>query len=577
MTLVRDPGRRLITKESLLPDVISDHPGARRVLDSYGLQGCGGPQGPRESIEFFARVHGVPLEKLLAELEASRAASAPAYAEELGDILYRRFFRGAIVVILSAGATLGALLLALYAIRRSFTSLDLFAYVQAHANAQVFGWVGLFVMGFAYQGLPRFKHVRLSRPRVAGLSFGLMAAGILLRASSCLPVPAALVFGVSGGILEAATVSLFVAVLTETLRASKVRDSWDKYLLAGLTAFLVSALLEPLLYLLIFTSATPQILIARVTDLMRPFRDLELLGFAGFVILGVSQRILPTAFGFRQAGRKAVDLAFALLGSGLVLDLAAWAAFRCSRQAAWAAVSWGGTALYALGALTIAFSLSAFTGGHEEPFTKFIRAAYGWLAVACVMIIAEPFYAGLIGVRFSHAYHGAIRHAFTVGFISLMILGVSSKVVPILQGRDLKELPGLWAPFLLVNTGNALRVTSQVATDLAPAAAFPLMGVSGTFEVLGFTLWGIHLWRLLRPSPETTSETPRTLGPESRVADLVNIHPETLEVFDRFGFKELKNPILRNTLARRVTVRTACGLKNVNEDEFLSALREKLR
>ena len=69
------------------------------------------------------------------------------------------------------------------------------------------------------------------------------------------------------------------------------------------------------------------------------------------------------------------------------------------------------------------------------------------MALACVMVFAEPFYTRALGLRFSHAYHGAIRHAFTVGFISLMILGVSSKVVPILSGIESRSLTGLWTPF----------------------------------------------------------------------------------------------------------------------------------
>jgi hypothetical protein len=43
----------------------------------------------------------------------------------------------------------------------------------------------------------------------------------------------------------------------------------------------------------------------------------------------------------------------------------------------------------------------------------------------------------------SHAFYGATRHAITVGFISLMIVGVSSKVVPTLNGVDVKTLAAM--------------------------------------------------------------------------------------------------------------------------------------
>jgi hypothetical protein len=70
---------------------------------------------------------------------------------------------------------------------------------------------------------------------------------------------------------------------------------------------------------------------------------------------------------------------------------------------------------------------------------KFIRAAHVWLFVAAFML--------------------------PVGFISMMILVVSSRVVPIQAGVDGSKLTSLWAPFILLNAGNAARVILQIATD----------------------------------------------------------------------------------------------------------------
>jgi hypothetical protein len=569
----------VITKDWTLPEVIGKYPGARRVFDEAGLHGCGGASGPHETVEFFSRVHGVPLEKLLADLEAAQNAPAAAYREDLGDVLYRRFFKAAIVVILTAGATLGASMLLLYGLRGSFTSLDLFAPVQAHANAQVFGWVGLFVMGFALQGLPRFKFVRLWRPDLANRSFVLMLAGLALRMGAAWPWAGQTALGLAGSVLEAAAAALFVVVMARTLRDSRSRDDWDKYVIASLASFALMALLEPVIFWLTRPELKAERLIGRVADFMGPYRNLQILGFAGLMILGVSQRILPTAFGFRQPGKRAANGAFILLTAGLAVDLVGWGAFRATRSSGWAVVSWLGTSAYALGALLVAWELRAFTRGEPDRSSKFIRAAYLWMAVACLMIFAEPFYGQAMGLRFSHAYHGAIRHAFTVGFISLMILGVSSKVVPILAGIEARGLPGLWVPFLLVNAGNAVRVTFQVLTDVIPERAYPIMGASGLLEVAGLGLWGFHLWRLLgrRTADASAAPThPARITADMKVAEVADWYPALLEVFDRFGFKELKNPFLRRTLARRVTIRMACDLKHVAEDEFLAALNGSL-
>ena len=56
-----------ITAEMFLPDMVQRYPATRAVLDRYGLHGCGGPQGPREQLGWFARLHKVPNDKLLRE------------------------------------------------------------------------------------------------------------------------------------------------------------------------------------------------------------------------------------------------------------------------------------------------------------------------------------------------------------------------------------------------------------------------------------------------------------------------------------------------------------------------------
>jgi hypothetical protein len=56
-----------------------------------------------------------------------------------------------------------------------------------------------------------------------------------------------------------------------------------------------------------------------------------------------------------------------------------------------------------------------------------------------------------------------------------MIMGVSSRVVPILAGRDSNRMNSLWVPFILINLGCSGRVLLQVLTDFVPSVAFPLV------------------------------------------------------------------------------------------------------
>jgi len=95
-------------------------------------------------------------------------------------------------------------------------------------------------------------------------------------------------------------------------------------------------------------------------------------------------------------------------------------------------------------------------------------------------------------IPFSHAFFGAYRHAITVGFIMMMIIGMSSRVV-----ANGGQSSSLWPTFVLVNLGNILRVSFQIGTDFSPAA-YSVMGISGFIEVVGLTLWAYELVRCMR-------------------------------------------------------------------------------
>jgi hypothetical protein len=186
---------------------------------------------------------------------------------------------------------------------------------------------------------------------------------------------------------------------------------------------------------------------------------------------------------------------------------------------------------------------------------------------------------------FSHAYYRAIRHAITVGFVSLMIVGVAAKVVLTLNGIDVRSLSPLWGPFLLLNAGCALRVVGQTLTDFAPTA-FPVAGVSSLLGLSELVLWGLHLgavmagrvrlrWPAEAPTEPTGGE-PITGG--SCVGAVLELSPGLLDTFLAFGFRPLASAFLRRTLAGRVTVACACRLLAVDAGQLLDALnRERLR
>lgn len=88
--------------------------------------------------------------------EKERAGQSPAAGNRQSARVAEAFFLGAILVALTLGAPWGALLLGRIGASASFTALSLYE-VNAHGHAQVLGWVGVFVMGFAYRFLPEWK------------------------------------------------------------------------------------------------------------------------------------------------------------------------------------------------------------------------------------------------------------------------------------------------------------------------------------------------------------------------------------------------------------------------------------
>jgi hypothetical protein len=223
---------------------------------------------------------------------------------------------------------------------------------------------------------------------------------------------------------------------------------------------------------------------------------------------------------------------------------------------------------------------------------KFLRAAYVWLLVSLAMLVFLPFYqfgvlralapaseAALLG--FSHAFYGATRHAITVGFVSLMIVGVAAKVVPTLNGISSKVLSSLWGPFILINVGCTLRVVGQTLTDFS-AAAFPFAGISGVLEVTGLAMWGTHLWLIMAgrarvrravttKSPDDSLET-RSICANDSPGRVLDHFPQLLPTFAAHGFAALTNPQLRATVGRVITIEQACRRMGVDLDQFLTAL-----
>jgi hypothetical protein len=580
-----------------IPDLLRLAPGVRPVLDRYGLRGCGGQWGPAESLGFFARAHDVPIERLLGEVRQALASPADRPAAEgptpLADAIYRPFFKAGIAVVLTLGAAWGAYLLLRIGLTGRFAAAGLHE-VNAHGHAQIFGWVGLFVMGFAYQAFPRFKHTSLAFPYLAWASLGLMLAGLVGR-SLGEPLAGSLSWAgpvaVASAWLEVAAIGLFAWVILATWSAAgKGLAFYDWYILAALGWFVVQAVAEAVYLAATLSASSRDELLALVATWQGAIRDAQTHGFALLMILGVSQRLLHHFYGLPAPTRRWSLAALVCLEVGVTGEIAGLVLMR-GASGAWAALWYGSVLLLSGAVVALLWNWRVFGRAAESDRTlKFLRAAYVWLLISLGMLVLLPLYqffllpwlapsseAAVLG--FSHAYYGAIRHAITVGFISLMIVGVAARVVPVLNGVDVHRLTPLWGPFLLLNAGCTLRVVAQTLTDFTPHA-FPVAALSGLLEVAGLALWGVHLWAVMagraryRPSA-TVSYVPGTpIEAGHTVGEILDRYPALLQTFLALGFRPLANPLLRQTVARHVSIGQACRHLGRDPAEVIHALEQ---
>jgi metal-sulfur cluster biosynthetic enzyme len=600
---------RFVTPEMLLPEVVAKYPATRKVFDKYGLRGCGGPTGPREPVAWFARLHNVPLQQLLDELnEAARESLEGKSAEirfepTIADTIYQPYFSAAAAFAVVFGGLWGAILLAVMSITYEVQFAVPYGWILAHGQGMISGFVALMAMGFAFQAFPRFKHSELQLPKLAIAILPLMLLGLTgqILAHFFLPKPVFpsesplmlawleltkrfsrydlfLVVGTVGALLQWLAVTLFIVVVAVTLKRANKPEPYDPIVYASLIWLWLSALANIVLFVHWGTIPDRDAFIQRVGTWNAPLRDAQIFGFAAQLILGVSLRFLPHAYGFREPPRwwaKFLLVSSNLSTLALVISFPLYMLLRDHRLMAlywFALLAWS-----ILVAAQIAM-LKLFGASQEhDRALKFIRSAYLWAIVGLAMGLAMPIYNIATHQNFSHNYLAAYRHALLSGFILLMIVGVSSKVTPILAGVDLRQTNPLWTAFVLLNLGNILRVIGQTLLDFTSFVGF-LVAAAGFVQWAGIILWADDLWNNIaagrRIAKEGIAEEITDITPQTKVATVLERYPQTLEVFLRYGFAPLANPVLRKTMARVVTIEQACRREGVDMEALLRDLRK---
>lgn len=426
--------------------------------------------------------------------------STPPASARVVTTIHRPYFLMGILSVLTAGCLLGAIALLGIARQGSYLASAWTPYVLAHANSQLYGWVGFFVMGFSLQfHAPRRERARLFH-QLAYLSLGLMAAAIAMRFFAE-PLVAAnravwLPVGIASGVLQVVSLGLFVANTAITRYSTGGGLTWPtKFVFASLGWWALVALAEPV-YFATSHQADRMASVGFVAEWFAPYREAQFLGFVTNMIFGVALVKLHSCFGVREADRLGGNAGFFVWNIGLAVRMVGWVVYFHSGMESPLLYTLGGI-LLASGAALLVRSLRIFELLETRMSAhKFVRAAMGWLLIAGLLLLLEPLHLRAIGAPFSHAFTGAVRHAITVGFISQMILGFGLHVVN--RHADVPDalVKALWPTFMLLNLGNTARVLLEIGTDYS-SAAFAPMGITGFIELTGLVIWGAYLARTM--------------------------------------------------------------------------------
>lgn len=585
-----------IKPDDSVREVLARYPEAVAVFDRHGLAGCGGPQGPVEPVAFFAAVHHVDAQRLLhdlnefvASLEAGTAPApqAPAAREAEAPPLYPRFLKASLLVAVGGGFSLGLWALLRAASGVPTATLSWAELVQAHGQAQLWGFVGLFIMGVAYHAVPRFRGVRLSGAalRLAALSFWLTLAGVLLRLAF-LAVPGRWAYPVlaASALLLALGAACFGWAVMGTLRRGQHSELYEDYLAAGVAWLAVAALHQAVAAAYLW-AADSRVLPAQLDE---PLLTVFLLGFVLLTVLGVSARTLPVFLGLRASRPALLRAALWLLSPGvaavaLALGLPDGVTPALSR---WLLLA--GQTLVLAGVLAFVAGLRLLeprasrvpdlaAQNIPRSFQSFIRVAYVWLLVAAAIWAFLALRAVAFGQGTLMTESSAGRHALALGFVTLMVIGMATRIVPVFRGSPLFSASMQQAAFWLVLASVTLRVAVELGWGYG-SRLDPLLSASGVLGFLGMALFAANVWltlegrTLLRPAQAPAAGV-GPIGPRTPLSEVVARVPDAVKVLSDHGLYMLRDPEHRQAALRTLDLEQAARMSRVDVALLVEALR----
>ncbi len=364
------------------------------------------------------------------------------------------------------------------------------AWIQAHGHAQLFGWVGTFILGIGFYSIPKLRKLKPFALWKGWLSLALWIVGVTSRwFANVYPWHWRVLLPLSAA-LELLAFLIFFRAVASHRPASGAPKPWEPWIFV-----VVAAMMGLLTSLLLNLSASIQLAWHAASPAFSHEFDQRYLivstwGFLVPMVWGFSSRWLPVFMGLRPLRNPLLLAGLGLNTLGVVAGF-----FERFTAAGILLLAGAATAIAAIRFFEPATKPAKTINVHGS-FPIFIRIAYGWLLIAALLSV----WASLAGE--AAGIWGASRHALTVGFIAAMVFCVGQRVLPSFCGMRV-----LWSPrlmlwmLILLMTGCTLRVASEILAYQRYAAwAWSGLPVSALMELTAVFLFAINLtFTFLRP------------------------------------------------------------------------------